>query len=145
VFVQHAHRLAVIALLLSGCGNAAAPTVTPSQAASTTVVTASAAPAASASSAPSIKPSLSPAIVKPGKPWLLFAWHPDVLYLVRPDGSDRQELHINAPGVKFAPTWAPGGNAIAFVMRGPKSATPAGSIWTANVDGSDRRTDRRWR
>lgn len=72
----------------------------------------------------------------PGEPWLVYAWYPDSLYVVRPDGSDRQRLELGVEGVPFAPAWSRDGHQIVFVVRGDASATPNGSIWTANADGS---------
>jgi hypothetical protein len=73
----------------------------------------------------------------PAEPWLIFAWYPDALYLVRPDGSDRHALDLDVPGEPFAPSWSADGQRIAFVLRGDASSTPNGAIWTANADGSD--------
>lgn len=80
-------------------------------------------------------------VVGPDGPWLVFAWFPDKLYLVRPDGTDRHSLALGdtldsgSEGVPFAPSWSPDGQRIAFVMRTDVS----GSLWTAAPDGSDAR------
>jgi len=81
-------------------------------------------------------PSPSTSSLRSGEPWLIYAWYPDALYAVRPNGSDRRRLDIGVPGTPFSPAWSADGQRIVFVMRGDASATPNGSIWTANADGS---------
>jgi Tol biopolymer transport system component len=121
-------------LALSACaGPAATPASSP---ASSVVATASptAAPTVTATPAASAAPTATPIVIRPGEPWLVFAWFPNSLFLVRPDGSDRHRLEIGVEGEPFAPSWSPDGARIAFVMRDAK--TPNGSIWTAAADGS---------
>lgn len=92
----------------------------------------SAAVTASVSQAPVATATERPPQVLPGEPWLVFAWYPDTLYLVRPDGTDRHPIDIGVDGIPFAPSWSPDGEQIAFVMR----TDDAGSVWTAAADGS---------
>ena len=118
-----------LSMLIAACSGTPSP--------STAVATdppPSAAATNPASVAPTPAATASTFDVLPGEPWLLYAWFPDRLYLVRPDGSDRQPIDLAAGGVPGFPTWSPDGERIAFVMK--NSATPNGSIWTANVDGS---------
>lgn len=129
-----AKRLAVASLLVAACSGSSTPSVPPPTAAATAAQTAT--PAVTAAAATPTATATRPAAVLPGEPWLVFAWYPDILYLVRPDGSDRHAIDIDAPGVKFSPAWAPDGNSVVFVMRGETSTTPNGSIWTAKVDGT---------
>jgi Tol biopolymer transport system component len=77
----------------------------------------------------------SPVALVPGEPWLAFAWYPDSLYLVRPDGTDRHRIDLGIDGVPSVPSWSPDGERIAFVVR--DTAHPNGAIWTAAADGSD--------
>jgi|GEM_PF-2504323 len=92
----------------------------------------------SASTAPS--PSTNPGfVVKAGEPWVLFAWYlpgknTKDLFLARPDGTDAHPILTDMPGERIAPAWSPDGSRFAFTNSDP--ATPLGSIWTANPDGS---------
>jgi Tol biopolymer transport system component len=79
--------------------------------------------------------SPSPVVPGPDGSWLLYGWYPESLYLVRPDGSERQRLDLGLQGEPFAPSWSPDGERIVFVMR--DAQTPNGAIWTADADGSD--------
>jgi Tol biopolymer transport system component len=65
--------------------------------------------------------------------WLVAAWYPDQLYLVHPDGTNYHALDLDVPGVPFAPSWSVDGKALVFVVW---SDVEAGSIWTADVDGT---------
>lgn len=78
-------------------------------------------------------PSAPP--ILPGEAWLTYAWYPQKLYLVRPDGSDRHVVELGVPGEPFAVSWSPDGERLAFVIR--DETTPNGSIWTAAADGSE--------
>ena len=124
---------AFVPALWACAGPAATPTSSP---ASSVVATASptAAPAATATPVASAAPTATPIVIRPGESWLVFAWFPNSLYLVRPDGSDRHRLELGVKGEPFAPSWSPDGARIAFVVRDAK--TPNGSIWTAAADGS---------
>jgi Tol biopolymer transport system component len=78
-------------------------------------------------------------VVLPGEPWLVFAWYEGKrtkdLVLMRPDGSDRHVILDDLAGEHKGPSWSPDGERIAFVNV--DVATPLGSIWTVNADGSD--------
>lgn len=136
--VRRVLAVAAMAISVAACGGTAtspAPSAPPgafsstSSAASSEPTLASSPPAATTPTAAS-----AAAAPKPGEPWLLYAWYPDAMYLVRPDGSDRQRLDLGVEGVPFAPSWSADGKRIVFVMK--DAATPDGSIWTANADGS---------
>jgi Tol biopolymer transport system component len=80
-----------------------------------------------------------PRRVVPGEPWLAFdSFVPGKagksLFLVRPDGSGAHLIAGDVPGEHLAASWSPDGSRIAFVVK--DTATPNGSIWTANADGS---------
>jgi Tol biopolymer transport system component len=82
-----------------------------------------------------VTPTTAQLDVLPGEPWLVFGAS-DLLYLVRPDGTDSHPLELGdlrVEGVPFAPSWAPDGERIVFVMR----TDMTGSIWTAAADGSN--------
>lgn len=113
--------LAAVAMVVAACSNSSASPSGPPSSAPTEAD-------ASGSAGPSF------VAIRPGEPWLVYAWYPDVLYLVRPDGSDRQPVDLGVAGVPFAPAWSADGDRIAFVMK--DASTPEGSIWTANADGS---------
>ena len=131
----------LMAVLLAACSASSAPGSTPVTAspraptqvptsAPTPVPTPEPKPSGSAPPAPYDKALIA------GEPWLVYAWYPEALFLVRPDGSDRHALDLGVPGVPFAPTWSADGERIAFVLRGDETSSPNGAIWTANSDGS---------
>ena len=86
------------------------------------------------------RPSASPITGIDGGSWLLFgkftSENTKSAYLVRPDGSDVRQILGDIVGDIRAPSWSPDGKRIAFVVR--DVATPNGSIWMANADGSGR-------
>jgi Tol biopolymer transport system component len=87
----------------------------------------------------STTPAPSQPPVLPGEPWLLYQWFQEGkdtkdLFLARPDGSDAHAIVTDVPGEHKGGTWSPDGSRIAFTMF--DAATPDGSIWTANADGS---------
>lgn len=80
--------------------------------------------------------------VLPGEAWILSAWYlpgrnTKNLFLVRPDGTDSHVIFADLPGEHTAAAWSPDGSQFAFTDR--DAATPDGSIWTANADGSGAR------
>jgi len=117
--------MAAVAVIATACSGAGASSSQPAASVPTTT-----APVVTSTGSHSIA-------LRPGESWLIYAWHPDVLYVVRPDGSDRQRLEIGVPGVPFAPAWSTDGERIVFVLRGEASSTPNGAIWTAKADGSE--------
>lgn len=122
------HRIVTVftACILAACstapgGQSAAPSV-----------------AAQSTDAPSGLPASTPTAtptrpIGRSEPALVFGCE-GALCVVRPDGSDRQRLPINANGDLGEPAWSPDGEQIVFVVK--DAATPNGSLWTANADGS---------
>jgi Tol biopolymer transport system component len=53
---------------------------------------------------------------------------------MRPDGTDAHEILTEVPGQHYRGVWSPDGLRLAFVVR--DDASPEGSIWTANPDGT---------
>ncbi|MEO5884842.1 MAG: hypothetical protein ABIQ58_04935, partial [Candidatus Limnocylindrales bacterium] len=132
-----------IALAVAGCSGARPPQASPTS--STPVATPSAAPTATRGATLAPTPAASqaaaegPITLRPGEPWLLYRWYPGVLYVIRPDGSDRQELQLGATlgtGEPYQAAWSPDGERIGFIVR-DESKTPRDSIWTANADGTN--------
>jgi Tol biopolymer transport system component len=75
----------------------------------------------------------------PGEPWILSAWflpgkHTKNLFLARPDGTDSHVILADLPGEHVGAAWSPDGSRFAFANT--DVATPKGSIWTANADGT---------
>lgn len=126
----------VIGVLVGACAPAAAA---PPSASTSIPAAASAAIAPSSAPTPSLAASPSPIAVLDGEPWVLSGWYlpgkdTKDLFLTRPDGTDQHAILTDLPGERVAPAWAPDGTRFAFVTR--DTATPLGSIWTANADGS---------
>lgn len=77
--------------------------------------------------------------VLPGEPWILYSWFlpgkrtKDIL-MVRPDGTDLHPISLEVPGRQGSPAWSSDG--AQFVFTNADDATPGGSFWTANADGS---------
>ncbi len=133
--------IVVVAVLVAGCGGGVATTPSPSAASlATPTATATPSPAQASPAAVSPSPVVSPPAAEgpidilPGDPWLVYAWYPESLFLVRPDGSDRHRLDLGIPGEPFAPSWSADGERLAFAMR--DETTPNGSIWASDADGS---------
>ncbi|MEO8572189.1 MAG: hypothetical protein ABI553_10890 [Chloroflexota bacterium] len=132
---RFAPSLALVIVLIAGCGGAAvsvAPTATSSSQAVPNPIASDSAANASATNGVAIT-------VRNGEPWVLFAWYlpgknTKDIFLARPDGTDAHAILTNLPGERGAPAWAPDGSRFAFGTS--DAATPLGSIWTANADGS---------
>jgi Tol biopolymer transport system component len=126
---------AVAALVVAGCGGpgAASQSTAPSVAAVATADPSVAASASPPGSPPAIE---GRPVLKPGEPWLVYAWYPESLYLVRSDGSDRHRLDLGVEGEPFAASWSSDGERLAFVLRGDATEAPNGAIWTADADGT---------
>jgi Tol biopolymer transport system component len=126
---------ALIAMaLLGGCSGAPPSAVAPNASIATEVVP-SVAPSAPAIA--SASPSGSPArTMRLDEPWIAYQWTRgggDGIYLVRPDGTDSQELLPDAPYSAFHPDWSPDGKRIAF-----DAETGGGSeIWVVDADGTN--------
>ena len=127
-------RVMALALVGAACSAAPPATGTPTSEAATT------APSPSLPVGPSVGPTSEPEIVvRDGEPWFLSAWYlpgkrTKDLFLTRPDGTDSHPVLADLPGEHLAAAWAPDGTRFAFTIR--DAATPLGSIWTANADGS---------
>lgn len=135
-------RLALIAILVAACaapgaGATADQPVTSARpsAPATSVASPTAVPSASASDLASPPAAEGTFTVEPGEPWLVYGWYPKSLFLVRPDGSDRHRLPLAVDGEPFAPSWSADGERLVFVVR--DTATPNGSIWTADANGAN--------
>ena len=119
----------VAAVFISACAGNTSPS------ASSPASGPSVPPRPSAATTPKGAPSA--AALKPGEPWLIYGGFPEGLYLVRTDGSDGHRVDIGHDGVPFGPSWSADGERIVFVMK--DAATPDGSIWTADANGSHAR------
>lgn len=128
ILIAAAMLVVIAAVAGSGAGSKGFTSQAPTPAPSSTPL-ASLAPGASAPAA------TGPVTLKPGEPWLLYAWYPASLYIVRPDGSDRHQLDLGVSGEPVQPSWSADGTQIAFVLR-DRGKTPRDSIWTVNADGS---------
>lgn len=132
--------LAILVIVLIGaCSRAPAATSTAVVAVPSVVEPSS---GATGSPVPTAEPiaSAAGATVRDGEPWVLSAWYlpgknTKNLFLTRPDGTDQHAILTDLPGEHVAPAWAPDGRSFAFVVR--DAATPLGSIWTADPDGSE--------
>ena len=96
-------------------------------------------PTTSIAAVKSATPATTPIAVLDGEPWIAYEWFQTGkdtkdLFLARPDGSDAHVIATDVPGSHYSPSWSPDGSRIAFVVR--DTATPEGSIWLANADGS---------
>ncbi len=126
--------LIALAFVAEACSAASLATDVPGSAPAST------APSPSEPPSLSVGPTTGPEIVvKDGEPWFLSAWYlPDKatkdLFLTRPDGTDSHAILTDLPGEHIGGAWAPDGSRFAFANR--DAATPLGSIWTANADGS---------
>ena len=85
-------------------------------------------------------PTASPAVgIEQEAPILLEWFQPGKntkdLFLTDQDGSDRHVIAADVPGEHRAAAWSPDGGQIAFVVR--DTATPDGSIWISDADGSN--------
>ena len=82
-------------------------------------------------------------------PWSSASWSPDSTHLayirginvfvIKADGSDLRKLsRFGSPVLRVAaaPSWAPDGSAIAFVVVGPATAPQPQDIWVVRPDGS---------
>lgn len=88
------------------------------------------------------------AVWSPDGQWIAFH-HNCALWLIRPDGSDAQELLVSDEFCTEVPTWSPDSQQIAFLYF---QGGLARGIWVINRDGSDphevytfeRRPERGW-
>lgn len=137
-------RLVVLAILVmvvaTACaqgggatGEPASPSPTPVATPSATAVSPTAVPSATVLASPPA--AEGPFTVEPGEAWLVYAWYPESLFLVRPDGSNRHRLPLAIEGEPFAPAWSADGERLVFVVR--DRDTPNGSIWTADANGTN--------
>jgi Tol biopolymer transport system component len=101
--------------------------------------------------APSPEPSVAPPAtaypVLAGEPWIVHMSNTagggtDRIFLMRPDGSDRQQLVTGLDGEQEHPDWSPDGSLIAFDRHYRDPARPGldlMDVWVMNADGSDPR------
>jgi Tol biopolymer transport system component len=124
-------------LLVAGACSSAAPAAPAVSGPSALPVTTS--PVTTPVASIAATPSPTPIAVLPGEPWIVYEWFQPGkdtkdLLLARSDGSDAHVIAADVPGSHYSASWSPDGSRIAFVVR--DLATPEGSIWTANADGS---------
>lgn len=124
--------VSLLAITLASCASDSTAATNPSVAGSTTV-------ASVAIETTDLAAEVEPVGIMPGEPWLVYSWYESKetkdLLLVRADGSDRHAIIEDLAGEHKGPSWSPDGSRIAFVNV--DSATPLGSIWTVNADGSE--------
>ena len=127
--IRISHTWCLALVLLVGCASSAEPASTTTAPSPTSTAT----QASTTTSAP------VPQIL-PGEPWVLSAWYlpgksTKNLFLTRPDGTGAHVILADLPGEHTAAAWSPDGSRFAFTNR--DDATPGGSIWIADADGSD--------
>jgi Tol biopolymer transport system component len=103
--------------------------------------------AAAPSPVPSVTPAPTAYPVLAGEPWIVHMSNTagggtDRIFLMRPDGSDRQQLVTGLDGEQEHPDWSPDGSLIAFDRHYRDPARPGMDlvdVWVMNADGSDPR------
>lgn len=112
---------ALLAVLIAGCGQAAAP----SSPASSPAIT---------SASPTATAATTPVVVGPGETWIA-ATTQLMIHLIRPDGSGDHVPFSSVPGGgQYHPDWSPDGSRLSFTHRAERD-----TIWMGNADGSEAR------
>ena len=85
-------------------------------------------------------PQLPSARWSPDGQWIVFGGTSHLLYVVRPDGTDRQTIQVAAPSFDaflYRPDWSPDGSRIVFAMHLPSAEST--ELYSTAADGSDLR------
>ena len=82
-------------------------------------------------------PQLPSARWSPDGQWIVFGGVSHLLYVVRPDGTDRQTIQVSAPfdAFLYRPDWSPDGSRIVFSMHLEDGSRT--ELYSAAFDGSD--------
>jgi WD40 repeat protein len=85
-------------------------------------------------------PQLPSARWSPDGQWIVFGGSSHLLYVVRPDGTERQTIQVPAPSFDaflYRPAWSPDGSRVVFAMHLPGAGTT--ELYSTAADGSDLR------
>ena len=85
-------------------------------------------------------PQLPSAHWSPDGQWIVFGGVSHLLYVVRPDGTDRQTIQVSAPSFDaflYRPDWSPDGSRIVFSMQ--LQDETGSELYSTAADGSDLR------
>jgi Tol biopolymer transport system component len=85
-------------------------------------------------------PRLPSAHWSPDGQWIVFGGSSHLLYVVRPDGTDRATIQVPAPSFDaflYRPDWSPDGSRVVFAMQLPSAGSM--QLYSTAADGSDLR------
>jgi hypothetical protein len=85
-------------------------------------------------------PQLPSARWSPDGQWVVFGGVSHLLYVVRPDGTNRQTIQVRTPSFDaflYRPDWSPDGSRVVFSMHLPGDAST--QLYSTAADGSDLR------